>query len=276
MPNTYLPAPEVAAMAAQIIAEAHPHLSGVRIDYVWRTEPVRRRDRTDIGKAVKLSGLSAFLAREEVDDTVLELTPVAKPDAFFVIQIWQVGWGALKEPQRLRVLDSLLCTFAAEEVADEASGRVRLSLSLKAPEVVEFREVYERHPRTPSDEIEAAITRTLMEAQEERKAAKRLARPASEVNAVIGANGKPRRKKREKRDYGDAKPGVSKEQRVVGDSVFTLAVTPDGSEFQFMIARSYADGQECICVAGRRAESVAAAKQFFEEYISEHEVGVGA
>ncbi len=262
MPNTYTPAPEIRDLAQDIIHAHHKHLAEVRIDYVWRSEPVRRRDQLDWGKASKLSGLNAFLARE--DEKEFNLTPCEPPKGFFVIEVYRQGFDMLDDKAKAKVLDHLLSFLSAEEISDK-SGRNKISLSVNAPDVYEFLEVDLRHKGVDFGNI-------LVRAAAEQKKA----RPASETAAVIGANGKPRPKKRPKKDYEEPKAGVSKEQRAIGDSVFTLAVTPDGSEFQFMIAARGADGEERVCVAGRRAESVAAAKQFFEEYISEHEVGAGA
>ena len=272
MPNTFLPAPELADMAAPLIEEHHPNLAehGVRVEFVWRTEAVKRGDLIDFGKASKVSGLNAFLARE--DEGEYELVAVAPPKGFFVIQIWQMGWTQLNEAQRNRVLDHLLCYLSAEEIS-EKGGEVRVSLSLRSPEVVEFQEIYSRHK--PDDLTSLAVKLCQSQQAEKdaaKKAAKKKANPASETDAVIGANGKPRKKKREKKDYPEPKAGVSKEQRQVGGKTFTLAVTPDGTEFQFMIAVKDSDGEDRICVAGRRAESVNAAKIFFDEWLTEHEV----
>jgi hypothetical protein len=256
--NTYSVA-DIADLAAELIQAHYPHLADVRIEYVWRSTPVTRRDRKALGSASRVSGLSAYLARPEAREFALE--PVKRPDAFFVIQIWQQGWAALPDEGKRRCLDTLLRHFRVQEVQNAKSGEVTLSLSLYAPDLEDFADVRSRYP---GDEIDydAIAQKALIQSSGPGK-------PASEEFSVIGANGKPKRKKRGKPPVAP-RVAVSKETRKVGDRVYTLAVTEDGSEYQFMIARAE-DGSDnaLICVAGRRASSIDEAKQFFDEYVAE-------
>lgn len=242
--NTYSPADDVGPLAQELIRTHHPHLADVRIEYVWRSSPVRRRDRIAFGAVSRITGMAAFLARE--DDKPFDLEAVRAPSAFFVVQLWQQGWAALLDEGKRRCLDTLLRHLFVKEVQNKKTGEVTLALSLQAPDIVDFSDVRDRYDRA-IDFDQVALAALSAGAEE----------------------GKPKRKKRT-RPVEPPRVAVSKETRQVGDATFTLAVTEDGSEYQFMIARTENGENEArICVAGRRVETVDAAKQFFEEYVAE-------
>ncbi len=67
MPVTYSEAPEVREVAQELIQIHHSHLSGQRIEYVFRSEPAKDKGKEVWGKARKIGGLNAFLADADPD-----------------------------------------------------------------------------------------------------------------------------------------------------------------------------------------------------------------
>jgi hypothetical protein len=92
----YAPAPEVAEVAARLIERFHPHLRGVRIEYVFLSKPPRQSGRVLAGRARKVTGLNAYLA-----------TPGSsgEPQPFFVIEIVAPIWDAWPGAKRLALVN---------------------------------------------------------------------------------------------------------------------------------------------------------------------------
>lgn len=255
MSNIYSTANELESAALAMIRADHlRHLDGVTIKYVWRSTPVRRRDQLDFGRVSKVAGLGAYLALARIDEP-FELTASSPPTSFFVVEVYRQGWDLLNDQQRMKLLDHLLSSLRAKEVAS-ASGEVSIHLSICAPDVVEFSSV---RARFPDVEFNGLLAKAVVDQE------------AGKPETVIGVNGKPRqgKGKRKRKSYDTPRPTTSTERRVIGETTYTLAVTPDGSEYQFMIAVRGPGDEDRICVAGRRAETIDAAKQFFEEYVAE-------
>lgn len=124
----YYQAPEVAEVAAPIIEEHHPHLLGVRVDYLFRSPPAIRNDKLVLGKARRVSGLTAFLA--------------GHPSPFFVIEIAGDPWQDLPEEKRRALVDHELshCVLDEDEVP-----------RLHGHDVEEFVAIVERHGLWTSD-----------------------------------------------------------------------------------------------------------------------------
>lgn len=269
MANEFLEATsDIAEMAASLIDEHHDHLAGIRIEFVLRTEPVKRGDRIEFGKASKKSGLDAFLAKQA--DGEFELTAVEGPKSFFVIQIWQRGWTTANESQRRRILDHLLCYLSAEETTDKA-GRVHKSISLNVADVVEFRDIYSRYPASEADNLALVATRAYVDQQKEKKPEKE----GTVLSVTQGGKAKAKGAPRKKKDI-PVRTDVVKEEVKIGTDRWLMAATPDGDKVQLMISRQMAtDKEPKICVAGKHAETVDAARAYFKEYLAEFQSASG-
>jgi hypothetical protein len=133
--TTFRPAPAVARIADDLIAKHHPELEGVRIEYVFRDPPTNTKGKQVWGSARKISGLNAYLA------TPSESDGAGDTDDLFVIEIAEKVWGALKDTQRIALVDHELshCTIEVDEESDE------VTLRLLPHDLEEFRGVIERH-----------------------------------------------------------------------------------------------------------------------------------
>lgn len=130
----YSQADAVKAIAAELVPLHHRHLIGHRVEFVWRDTAAKKAGKVVLGRARKISGLNAFLARE---DQTLEGEGV--PD-FFVIEIAEDEWGDLREPQRVALVDHELSHCA---VMPDEDGLLKLSMAPHDCE--EFCSVVERH-----------------------------------------------------------------------------------------------------------------------------------
>lgn len=135
MATEYTDAADVRKVANKIIAECHPHLHGVRIDYVFISktdkegtpQPILSKGKTVHGRARKVSGLNAFLAQNDH-------TPDGED--FFVMEISFYSWSLFTPEQRIALVDHELCHFAL----DEESG----TPTIREHDVEEFSEVVKR------------------------------------------------------------------------------------------------------------------------------------
>ena len=68
----YLPAPQLAALATELIAR-HPHLhhiDGFKVVYLWKRTGGEKGGKATLGQCQKLSGLAKFLSGgEQIDET---------------------------------------------------------------------------------------------------------------------------------------------------------------------------------------------------------------
>lgn len=92
----YAPAPEVAEIAARLIALFHPHLHGVRIEYVFVSEAPRHQGSPVNGLLRVVTGLYAFLA-----------TPGCRgePEPFFCMEITKPVWDVKPAGWRVALVD---------------------------------------------------------------------------------------------------------------------------------------------------------------------------
>jgi hypothetical protein len=142
-------APEVAELAREIIARHHPHLLDIRIEYVFGDAAPEANGRVTLGKAMRISGVNAELARledgsEDEDDE----------DAFFCIVMYDDVWPNLNDCRRTALLDHGLCHC---KVKISKTGVLKLYI---APhDLEEFTEIVERHGLWSKDvqKIAAAI-----------------------------------------------------------------------------------------------------------------------
>jgi hypothetical protein len=135
MATEYSEAPEVEKVAEKIVKEFHPHLHGVRIDYVFVSktdkegmpQPILSKGKHVHGKAKKISGLNAYLASkyETPDD-----------EEFFVIEISHYSWSYFSPDQRVALVDHELthCALGAETGTPE----------IRSHDVEEFTEIVKR------------------------------------------------------------------------------------------------------------------------------------
>lgn len=98
MAKEFQPAPDVEAIARELIELYHSHLGPVRIEYVFVLEAPKVAGKLVWARAKKVSGLNAWLAQEQRR----ELT---EPEEFFVIEVVKPIWGQLDEKARKALVD---------------------------------------------------------------------------------------------------------------------------------------------------------------------------
>jgi hypothetical protein len=122
----YSAADEPKKIAAELIPKYHDHLSGVRIEFVFMSETPKHRDKIDLARIKKKSGLDAFLC-----------APLDKdPEPFFVMEIAKPGWDELSKAQKRALIDHELC---------HCFWDVDHGIALLDHDVEEFAAVIERH-----------------------------------------------------------------------------------------------------------------------------------
>ncbi len=133
-------APEVRRIANKLIGQHHRHLLGLRLEYVFISktdkdgvqQPIESKGKQTWGRAKKVSGLNAYLARERGDgDEEFE------GDDFFVIEISLYAWQRISEEQMLALVDHELCHCALNP--DSGTPEIR------PHDVEEFSEIVKRH-----------------------------------------------------------------------------------------------------------------------------------
>lgn len=130
--STYSPAPDVKRIAEGLIPTHHPHLTGIRVEYVYRAEAARSGGKMVWGKARKKSGLDALLA-----------TPgftVSDDLDFFVIEVAADVWGMLSMAQRAALVDHELAHCGCEQ-----TDGGDLKLVILSHDVEEFGSILGRH-----------------------------------------------------------------------------------------------------------------------------------
>jgi hypothetical protein len=122
-------APEVAAIGARLIEHFHPHLSGVRVDFLFVSKPPVVGGEKKSGRARVVRGLWAYLAGEPKRD--------GEPEEFFVIEIWRTAWLKLKAEQRVALVDHELCHCGYDDEHD--------TLKIIPHDIEEHNAIAERH-----------------------------------------------------------------------------------------------------------------------------------
>lgn len=253
MPNTYSIAHAVASVAERMIESYHPRLRGVRIEYLWRTEPVKRRNLTDLGTVAKITGRNAFLAKEANPE--FALVAVEPGSAFFSVEVWMLGWAQLEAPGREKLVDHLLSMLDAKEVADEDSGIVSMQLSIKAPPVVQFPDVEERHPDV--EDISEAIEEALTISAESKAAARQQERDAK----------KAKKKRKGAQPPSETVPDqVQTRTEKVGDETLLMTVRVSGGETRIDIESVFQHSENATLVSAKRVDSIDEAEAYFDEF----------
>jgi hypothetical protein len=143
----YSPAPEVQTVAGKLIPFHHPHLAGVRIEFVFRESIQTSGGVQKWGSARKVSGLSALLGTPgALDSSSLD---------FFVIEVSRPVWDELSSAQKSALVDHELSHCGLK--IDDESGYVKLVIL--PHDMEEFSGVLNRHGswRTEVEEFLADV-----------------------------------------------------------------------------------------------------------------------
>jgi hypothetical protein len=131
----YRLAAEAAQASRAIIEEHHPHLLGVRIEFVFINKTPKSKGKEVWGRAKKISGLPAFLSGgmpEHYED---------QPTDFFVVELSEEAWDGLTPKGKGALVDHELCH--CDIATDEETGEVKLAL--RDHDVAEFEAILRRH-----------------------------------------------------------------------------------------------------------------------------------
>ena len=138
MPSAkHRPAPEVQAIAEELIPKYHQHLIdfSVRLEYVFLDKTPKSKGMEIWGRCRKVSGLNAFLANKQEGS-----------DPFFVIEISEPIWDILPPECRMALVDHELCHAAAEAAQDEDDDEADpVKLSVNPHDLEEFCCIVRRH-----------------------------------------------------------------------------------------------------------------------------------
>lgn len=126
----YAHAPEVRAIAERLIERYHPHLRGVRIEYLWVNKPPVIGGQPKAAVMRKVSGLSAFLAARETDFE-------GEPRPFFVMEVCRPEWDVRPSSWRVALVDHEL----KHGGRDEDSG----TLFIVPHDYEDFHDIARRH-----------------------------------------------------------------------------------------------------------------------------------
>jgi putative metallopeptidase len=132
--TVYSYAPEIDALASDLIRTHHKHLMDVRVVCVWRDKAAVSFGRRVPGNSRLIAGLPAMLADKHNADS----TDTA--ESFFVLDFARDVWEVMDEEQRLALVDHQLCYCRTDAGED---GRFKPVMT--APEIAEFPDVIERH-----------------------------------------------------------------------------------------------------------------------------------
>ena len=132
MPATFEPAPEVERIGKEIVERFHPHLRGVRIEYVFRSKATKRHGKRVAGTARKITGVNALLA-----------TPGAQSSedlAFFLVTIAKDMWLFADDDRKRALVDHELehCYVEIDEDGDT-------NVSIRGHDIEEFASIIGRH-----------------------------------------------------------------------------------------------------------------------------------
>lgn len=147
-PVKYWKARHVAEIAEELIPQYHQHLEESEILYLFRSEHTEENGKVKLGKARKVSGLNAYLARQSyieganlaqntenyLGDKRIGLDdPGSKvfAEPLLIVEIAHDVWSGLTVEQRVALVDHELSHFGPD--------------GMRSHDVEEFRDVIERH-----------------------------------------------------------------------------------------------------------------------------------
>jgi predicted metallopeptidase len=122
-PIRYWEAPEVREIAESLL-DFHPHLRGETVMYIFRSEAAESKMRVVLGKARRVSGLTAYLAASGLFEDM-------EPQPFYLIEIAHDTWQKLTGSQRIALVDHELSHIGPD--------------GMLAHDVEEFSPVVQRH-----------------------------------------------------------------------------------------------------------------------------------
>lgn len=96
--SEYFEAPEVKAIADDLISTVHRHLRAVRMEYVFVEPTPKQRGKEIWGRVRKMTGLPAWLA---ADDNFRG----SEVEPFFVVEISREIWSVITNDQRKALVD---------------------------------------------------------------------------------------------------------------------------------------------------------------------------
>jgi hypothetical protein len=154
-------AKEPAALAKDLIDAHHPHLAGVRVEFVHQRRNPKQGGSIVLGTAQIVGAkYAAMIEGLEEADRVIETD-----GRFFLITIGWAGWNHLTEAQKLALVDHELChcgkndkgglTLVGHDIQEFSSVVRRHGLYLKDVEL--FAEAIEasKQPKLPGTEFKA-------------------------------------------------------------------------------------------------------------------------
>jgi len=144
--STYSPAPEVEAIARDLIADHHQHLDtalneNVSLTYLFIDPPPKKNGKTVLGMCKKLSSLPAYLSRR--------LAGEYSTDPLFAIVISLEAWKILEPKQKIALVDHELC-HCKIEIDEEGETK----LGVEPHDIEEFKAVVLRHGLWLNDLVE--------------------------------------------------------------------------------------------------------------------------
>lgn len=137
MGTSYRAAPEVQGIAEGLIALHHLHLTGVMIDYVFRSPSAKSKGREVRGRVTTITGLNAYLSQH--DDKHRRMS--GEPEPYFLVEISYDVWQELDNAQRDALVDHELCHLALSEPEGDEEPKV----VLVGPDFFGFRAEIERN-----------------------------------------------------------------------------------------------------------------------------------
>lgn len=127
---TYEIAEDAKPIGKSLVEQFHRHLlqTDIPLLYVFRSKHAESNGKPILGKAKRVTGLSAFLAyRHLVDEGEFD----SIPPVIFVIELAKDLWYSLEPSQRIALIDHELMHFGPD--------------GMRAHDVEEFRDVIDRH-----------------------------------------------------------------------------------------------------------------------------------
>lgn len=128
----FFEAPEAQRIVDALIPKHHAHLLDVPVLCVMRDKAAKSGGKVTWGKARKVDGLTAFLARDPADANY--------PREFFILEFARDVWATLSDVQKRALVDHELC-HCSIEIDDEGE----LHLGMRPHDIEEFAEIVDRH-----------------------------------------------------------------------------------------------------------------------------------
>ena len=158
----YRTASEPKKIGEKLMKEHHPHLLGVRVEFLFMNKTPKSKGRDVWGRAKKVGGLNALLA---LGPNALPDTYEDQPHDLFVIEVSEEVWDHLKPKARKALIDHELSHC---EISEDEEGNV--SLAIVGHSVEEFEAIVKRHglwKQDVEDLVRAGAEQLTLDALEE-------------------------------------------------------------------------------------------------------------